>query len=188
MIVGIDEAGRGPLAGAVVVCALALKKKFPYPIKDSKRLSVKKREFIFSWIINNCNYAVSAASQREIEKINILQATYLAAERSITSLIDKNPKLQKAKFIIDGNCFKTNLAIKYECIEKADQKIAEVACASIVAKVTRDYLMTVADFVYPDWDFSQHKGYPTKEHYRLINKYQLSPLHRRNFLKKIKFK
>lgn len=182
MIVGIDEAGRGPLAGAVVVCALALKKKFPYLVKDSKSLSEKKREFIFSWILKNCNYTVSAASQREIEKINILNATYLAATRSITSLINKNPNLKKAQFIIDGNCFKTNLAIKYECIEKADQKIAEVACASIVAKVTRDYLMKVADFLYPNWNFSKHKGYPTREHYSLIKEHQISPLHRRTFL------
>ncbi|MFO8052788.1 MAG: ribonuclease HII [Candidatus Omnitrophota bacterium] len=182
MIVGIDEAGRGPLAGSVVVCALAFRNRFPYSVKDSKGLSIKRREFIFSWILENCDYAVSEASRQEIEKLNILEATYLAAQRAISKLIDKNAKFRKAEFIIDGSCFKTNLNIKYRCLKKADEKIAQVACASVVAKVTRDYMMKVADFVYPEWNFSKHKGYPTKEHYSLIGKYKLSPLHRRTFL------
>ncbi|MCF7873817.1 MAG: ribonuclease HII [Candidatus Omnitrophica bacterium] len=182
MIVGIDEAGRGPLAGSVVVCALAFRNKFPYPIKDSKRLSVQRREFIFSWILKNCDYGVGDASHQEIEKLNILGATYLAAQRAITKLIDKDSKFKKAEFIVDGNCFKTNLDIKYKCCKKADETIAQVACASIVAKVTRDYMMKIADFIYPEWNFSKHKGYPTKEHYLLIDKYKLSPLHRRSFL------
>jgi ribonuclease HII len=187
VIVGIDEAGRGPLAGPVVVCALAFCNKFPYPVKDSKSLSADKRELIFSWILENCDYVVGEASQQEIEELNILNATFLAAQRAISGLIDKDAKFKKAEFIIDGNCFRTTLDIKYKCIKKADQKIAQVACASIVAKVTRDYMMKIADFVYPEWNFSKHKGYPTKEHYLLINQYKLSPLHRRSFLKNLNF-
>ncbi len=187
MIVGIDEAGRGPLAGSVVVCALAFHNKFPYQVKDSKKLSVKKRELIFSWILENCDYAVCAAGQREIEKINISEATYLAAERAIKKLIARKPIFKKANFIVDGTFFKTRLNISYKCLKKADEKIAQVACASIVAKVSRDYLMRVADFIYPHWNFSKHKGYPTKEHYSLIAKHKFSPLHRRTFLKNLDF-
>ncbi|MCF7870624.1 MAG: ribonuclease HII [Candidatus Omnitrophica bacterium] len=187
MIVGIDEAGRGPLAGSVVVCALALRNRFPYPVKDSKALSVKKREFVFSWILKNCDYAVSKAGKEEIEELNILGATYLAAERAIIKLINKDSKFKSADFIIDGSSFKTKLDIKHRSIKKADEKIAQVACASVVAKVTRDYLMQVAGFLYPQWNFPKHKGYPTREHYSLIDKYKLSPLHRRSFLKNINF-
>lgn len=187
MIVGIDEAGRGPLAGSVVACALALGNRFPYPVKDSKALSVKKREAVFSWILKNCDYAVGKASREEIEEINILEATYLAAERAVTKLIKKDSKFKNANFIIDGGSFKTKLDIKYRCIKKADQRIAQVACASVVAKVTRDYLMQLAGFLYPQWNFPKHKGYPTKEHYLLIDKYKLSPLHRRSFLKNLNF-
>jgi ribonuclease HII len=182
MIVGVDEVGRGPLAGSVVVCALAFKNKFPYPVRDSKSLSASRREFIFSWLVKNCYYAVSFADRKEIEHLNILGATFLAAERAITDLIKKYPNCYNAHFIIDGNKFKTSLNIKYTCIKKADKKIAEVACASIIAKVSRDYLMKIADFIYPQWNFSQHKGYPTQEHYRLIDKHRLSPFHRRSFL------
>lgn len=177
-IVGIDEAGRGPLAGPVVACALALKVKFPFPVKDSKSLTAGKREFIFSWILNNCFYAVGLANKAEISKFNITGATYLAAERAIKRLIGEFPSIKSARFIVDGITFKTNLKIRYTCIKKADEKIAEVACASILAKVTRDHLMRIADFIYPHWGFSKHKGYPTKEHYALIKKNKLSPLHR----------
>ncbi len=185
MIVGIDEAGRGPLAGPLAVCALALKDDFPFSIKDSKKLSIKKREFIFSWILDHCLYVVELADLREIESFNISGATYLAGQRAIVRLIKNHPKLKKAYFIVDGIGFKTNLDIKYTCLKKADEKIAEVACASVVAKVTRDYVMRIADFVYPDWDFCQNKGYPTKKHYDLIEKHKVSPLHRRNFIKGI---
>ncbi len=180
---GIDEAGRGPLAGPVAACALCLRNNFPFPVKDSKKLQVSKREFLFSWILGNCHYAVGLAGREEVENFNILGATYLAAERATKKLIRKFPGLAKARFIVDGNSFKTSLKIKYSCLKKADEKIAEVACASIVAKVTRDYLMSVADFIYPQWNFSKHKGYPTKEHYELIRKHKLSPFHRRSFLK-----
>lgn len=182
MIVGIDEAGRGPLAGPVVACALACKKRFPFPLKDSKKLSASKREEIFSWILDNCYQKVAYASKKEVEKLNIAKATYLAAERAIIKLIDSFPFFKKAFYVMDGITFKTRLNVRYTCLKKADEKIVEVACASIVAKVTRDYMMQLADFIYPEWDFGRHKGYPTRKHFRLIAEHSISPFHRRNFI------
>jgi len=181
MIVGIDEAGRGPLAGAVVACALYLKKAPPFVVKDSKAISAKAREEIFSWLVSGAIFGVGVADQKEIDKVNILEATFLAFNRAIKKLIEKAPHLKNADFIIDGNQFRTDLSLKYTCLKKADQKIKEVSCASIVAKVVRDYLMNSVDFLYPEWNFSKHKGYPTAEHFALVKKYPLTPFHRRSF-------
>ena len=181
MIVGIDEAGRGPLAGAVVACALCLKKKPSFKVRDSKALSPSLREGIFHWLTSNSVFAIGIADAIEIDRVNILQATFLAFNRAIKNIIKKNPDLKQAQFIIDGNMFRTDLNLKYKCIIKADEKIQEVSCASIVAKVVRDHLMNMVDFLYPNWNFSKHKGYPTKEHFSLINKHSLSPFHRQSF-------
>jgi len=181
MIIGVDEAGRGPLAGAVVVCALHLKRTPPFLIKDSKALSLRLREEIFSWLISWAVFAVDIANLKEIEKFNILGATFLAFNRAIKKLIEKHPFLEKGKFIIDGNIFRTNLNLNYVCMKKADERVKEVACASIVAKVTRDHLMNYIDFLCPQWNFSKHKGYPTPEHFSLIEKHPLTPFHRRGF-------
>jgi len=181
MIVGVDEAGRGPLAGVVVACALHLKKEPPFVIKDSKKLSALAREEIFSWLFKKAVFAVGIASNQEIDKINILEATLLAFNRAIKELLEKSSKLKKAKFIIDGNHFRSDLNLNYICQPKADTCVKEVSCASIVAKVVRDYLMTSVDFLYPQWNFSQHKGYPTAEHFSLIKKYALTPFHRCSF-------
>jgi ribonuclease HII len=181
MIVGIDEAGRGPLAGAVVACALYLAKEPDFAVKDSKALSASSRQKIFAWLIKNSDFCVKIATVKEIDKFNILEATFLAFNRCIEELLKKLPSLRNATFIIDGNLFRTKLDVNYKCIEKADQKIKEVACASIIAKVTRDYLMHLADFLYPQWNFVQHKGYPTKEHFSLLSEQRPSPIHRRSF-------
>lgn len=181
MIVGVDEVGRGPLAGVVLACALCLKKNPPFKVKDSKALSSHCREDIFSWLQREAVFAVGIANVEEIDQLNILRATFLAFNRAIKGLLKKKSSLSKADFIIDGNIFRTDLKIKYTCIEKADEKIKEVSCASIVAKVTRDYLMNLADFLYPQWEFSRHKGYPTARHFSLIRKYSLTPLHRQSF-------
>ena len=181
MIVGVDEAGRGPLAGVVCGCALYLKKKLPFEVKDSKELTSHAREKIFSWLIGNAVFSVDIATHEEIDKINILNATFLSINRSISRLLKNAPYLKKALFVVDGNIFRTDLDIKYKCIEKADKTVKEVSCASIIAKVTRDHLMNSAHFLYPEWNFAKHKGYPTKEHYSLIRKHALSPLHRRSF-------
>ena len=181
MIVGVDEAGRGPLAGVVVACALHLKKPAPSTVKDSKALSPSLREDIFLWLQSNAIFSVGIAEPREIDKINILEATLLAFDRAIKKLIKKSSRLKQANFIIDGNVFRTSLDVKYTCMKKADEKIKEVSCASIVAKVTRDYLMNFVDFLYPEWDFLRHKGYPTARHFSLIKKHSLTPFHRRSF-------
>jgi len=181
MVVGIDEAGRGPLAGAVVACALALRKKPPFKVRDSKALSANLRQDIFSWLWSNAHFCVDIATHEEIDKFNILEATFLAFNRAIKGLLDKFPRLAKATFIVDGANFRTDLDLDYRCLKGADKKIKEVACASVVAKVARDHLMNSLDFLYPEWNFSKHKGYPTAQHFSLIKKYKLTPFHRRNF-------
>lgn len=181
MIVGIDEAGRGPLAGAVVGCALHLRKTPPWIVKDSKELSADKREAVIPWLLENASYCVGIATVEEIDKLNILEATFLTFNRAIEGLLKKEPRLRGAAFIIDGNLFHTDLNINYICMEKADKKIKEVSCASIIAKVARDYFMKLLDFLYPQWEFRQHKGYPTPAHIALLNKYSLTPFHRRSF-------
>ena len=181
MIVGVDEAGRGPLAGAVVACALHLENNPRFEIKDSKALSARSREEVFSWLIANSAFAVGVADAREIDKINILEATFLAFNRAIIKLIKKRSFLRDADFIIDGTMFKTKLNLNYSCLKKADETVREVSCASIVAKVVRDHLVGNIDFLYPHWSFREHKGYPTAKHFSLIKKHALTPFHRRSF-------
>ncbi|UCC95331.1 MAG: ribonuclease HII [Candidatus Omnitrophota bacterium] len=208
---GVDEAGRGPLAGPVVSCALYLSDELPlliYPTKrakrqqessisirshfencnifaggfrDSKQLSPFLREEAFRWLQDNTVFSVGMATHQEIDRLNILEATFLSFNRAIEGLLKKAPHLKKATFIVDGNSFRTNLAVNYRCVEKADRKIKEVSCASIVAKVTRDHLMNVAHSLFPKWNFFRHKGYPTPEHIWLLEKCKLSPIHRRSF-------
>ncbi len=183
MIVGVDEAGRGPLAGCVVACALYIKNKIDLPIRDSKSLSLFKREFFFEQFRDKVDFSVGIATHQEIDKYNILKATFFAFERAIGSLIKSNPYLKPSTFIIDGNNFDTTLPITYHCIVKADKTVKEVALASIVAKLFRDYLMSVAHFCFPEWNFRKHKGYPTVEHFGYIRKYSFSPLHRKTFIR-----
>lgn len=186
MIVGVDEAGRGPLAGPVVGCALYLQDDaFCKELKDSKKLTPAKREELFHWLMRSSIFSIGCVSHRDIDKYNILEATMICFNRAIQGLLDKAAFLKDATFIIDGNMFRTKLDIKYRCIVGADSKFREVSAASIVAKVIRDYLMHVADFLYPRWKFSQHKGYPTKQHRELIKQKGWCDFHRISFLKKI---
>lgn len=182
MVVGLDEAGRGPLAGVVVACALHLIKKPPFRVRDAKVLSPQRREEIFSWLAKNSVFAVDIADVNEIDRFNILEATFLAFNRAIKRIIKKFPPLKEAKFIVDGSIFRTSLNLNYTCLTKADEKIEEVSCASVVAKVTRDHLMNSLSFLYPQWNFSKHKGYPTAEHFLLLKKHPLTPFHRRSFI------
>lgn len=181
MIVGVDEAGRGPLAGVVTACALSLNKNLPFAVRDSKELSASQREKIAGWLFGNSLFSVATAGPAEIDRYNILEATFLAFNRAIKGLLGKASYLRQAEFIIDGTLFRTELDIKYTCLKKADKKIKEVSCASIIAKVVRDHFMRTADFLYPQWNFAKHKGYPTKEHFSLLRKLPLTPLHRRSF-------
>ena len=181
IICGVDEAGRGPLAGPVYAAAVILPKgHIVEGVNDSKKLSEKKREMLFETIISECVcYSVGTASEQEIDEINILQATFLAMKRAVNGLSVK-PDIA----LIDGNK-KPGLHIVEWDIIKGDSKSANIAAASIIAKVSRDrYMLEMAE-KYPQYQFERHKGYGTKLHYEMIEKYGISPIHRKTFLKKI---
>jgi len=174
MIAGVDEVGRGCLAGPVVAASVILKR----PIKglmDSKRLSSKKREDLSQIIIKNSIFAIGAADSQEIDQINILQASLLAMQRSLEKL-DIQPK----KVLVDGNhIFETSIEI--EAIVGGDNLIPSISAASIVAKVFRDRLMMAYSKEFPNYGFDKHKGYPTKLHKEMLKKYGLTRIHRRTF-------
>ena len=180
LICGVDEAGRGPLAGDVYAAAVI----FPNGvliegINDSKKLSEKKREELFSVITQKAmSYSIATASVEEIEDINILNAAMLAMKRAVEAL-SVTPEL----VLVDGN--KTpDIAPKALAVIKGDAKSQSVAAASILAKVARDRYMREIDLKYPQYQFSKHKGYGTKLHYEMIDKYGVSDIHRMSFLKK----
>lgn len=178
-ICGVDEAGRGPLAGPVVAAACILPIDCVIDgLNDSKKLSEKKRELLFDEIqAKAIAYSVAFASNQEIDQLNILNATMLAMARAIEGLP------QKADFaIVDGNCIR-NFPIPAITIVKGDAKSPSIAAASILAKVTRDRYCMEMDAMYPEYNFKKHKGYPTKEHRELVMQYGPCPLHRRTFLK-----
>lgn len=180
-ICGVDEAGRGPLAGPVFAAAVILPIDCEIEgLNDSKKLSEKKREELFDVITEKAvSFCVASASVEEIEEINILQATFLAMRRAVEGLD------VKADFaFVDGNR-KPALDIDQSTLVKGDARCPSIAAASILAKVSRDRLMSEIDKQYPEYKFSQHKGYGTKLHYEMIEKYGISPVHRRSFLKKI---
>lgn len=180
IICGIDEAGRGPLAGPVYAAAVILPKGHIIEgVNDSKKLSEKKREQLFDKIIDECiSYGIGIADEKEIDEINILQATFLAMRRAVDNL---NVKPDIA--LIDGNK-KPGLDIEQWDIVKGDSKSASISAASILAKVSRDrYMLEMAE-KYPEYQFEKHKGYGTKLHYEMIEKYGVSPIHRKTFLKK----
>ncbi len=180
-IAGLDEAGRGPLAGPVVASGVIINPLIdlmPYKkIKDSKELSFRQREYFFNLIIKDpfIEYKICQVSEKTIDKINILQATKKAMQNIAKSL---NPDF----LIIDGN-FKIKSNIPQKAIIKADKKILSCQMASILAKVFRDRLMIKNDKKYLGYNFKNNKGYPTKEHYRLIKKNGICDIHRKTFLK-----
>lgn len=180
-ICGVDEAGRGPLAGPVCAAAVILPFGFcPDGLNDSKKLSEKKREKLYDQITAEAlSYAVAFADVEEIEALNILNATYLAMNRAIAAL-DYSPALA----IIDGNR-SDGIEIANRTIVGGDGKCASIAAASILAKVTRDRYMIEMAEKYPQYHFEQHKGYGTRLHYAAIREYGPCELHRPSFLKKI---
>lgn len=181
IVCGIDEAGRGPLAGPVYAAAVILPKGYVVEgVNDSKKLSEKKREFLFDKIKEEAiAYSIATASSEEIDEINILQATFLAMRRAVEGL-----ELKPDIALIDGN--KTpGLDIAQRAIVKGDAKSANIAAASILAKVSRDRYMVKMAEIYPEYQFEKHKGYGTKLHYEMLEKYGISPIHRKTFLKKI---
>ena len=180
LVCGIDEAGRGPLCGPVCAAAVILPMDFlPEGINDSKKLSEKKREALFDLITDNAvAYAVKMVSAAEIDEINILQATFKAMRECVAEL-DPSPDYA----LIDGNR-SPKLSIPEQLIVKGDAKSVSIAAASILAKVSRDRYMYDLDRRYPEYCFSKHKGYGTKLHYEMLEKYGPCPEHRLTFLKK----
>ena len=181
LICGVDEAGRGPLAGPVCAAAVILPRSLDIPgLNDSKKLSEKKREELFDVICREAAaYGVAFAGVEEIEKFNILNATFLAMNRAIAKL-GVMPELA----LIDGNR-NTGIEINSRCIVKGDSKCADIAAASILAKVTRDRYMYEMAEKYPQYHFDKHKGYGTKLHYEAIREFGPSPIHRMSFLRKM---
>ncbi|MCL2827777.1 MAG: ribonuclease HII [Oscillospiraceae bacterium] len=179
-ICGVDEAGRGPLAGPVVAAAVILPKDAELPgLGDSKKLTEQQREALFEEIqAIALAYGIGHADVEEIDQVNILNATYLAMNRAIAAL-DIPPEL----CLIDGN---RSDGIKYpnRCIVGGDGVCASIAAASILAKVTRDRFMVELHQQYPQYGFDRHKGYPTKAHYTALDTYGPAPVHRRTFLRK----
>ena len=180
LICGVDEAGRGPLAGPVCAAAVILPPNIEIPgLNDSKKLSDKKRRELYPIIKEKAiAYGIAFADHQEIDQINILQATYLAMERAIEQLSVK-PELA----LIDGNRAK-DFGIPVETVIHGDSLSASIAAASVLAKVTRDdYMLKMAE-QYPGYDFEIHKGYGTKAHYAALTAHGPSPIHRMSFLKK----
>jgi ribonuclease HII len=181
IICGIDEAGRGPLAGAVYAAAVILPEGLNIDgLNDSKQVPEKKRELLFDIIKEKAiDFCIASASENEIDTYNILNATFIAMKRAVAGL-----KIKPEIIFVDGNQ-DPKFEIPTLCIVKGDSKSASIAAASILAKVARDRYMVELDKQYPQYMFAKHKGYPTKLHYEMIEKYGISPIHRLSFLKKI---
>lgn len=181
IVCGVDEAGRGPLAGPVYAAAVILPDGLDdLGINDSKKLSEKKREALFDVICEKAiAYGIGTASETEIDEINILNAAFLAMKRAVEAMSVK-PDL----VLVDGNR-KPNTGYEEITLVKGDSKSISIAAASILAKVSRDRYMKELSAKYPEYKFEQHKGYGTKLHYEMIEKYGILPDHRRSFLKKI---
>ena len=181
IICGVDEAGRGPLAGPVYAAAVILPSDCVIEgLNDSKKLTEKKREALFDEIKEKAlAYGIASADEKEIDEINILNATFLAMKRAIASLSVK-PDLA----LIDGNQ-KPHTDIEEVTVIKGDAKSMSIAAASVLAKVSRDRFMLEVAEKYPQYEFERHKGYGTKLHYEKIAQYGVCDIHRRTFLKKI---
>ena len=176
-IAGVDEVGRGPLAGAVVAAAVILDPNNPIKgLTDSKKLTEKKREALSKEIKDKAlSWSLGRAEQEEIDDINILQASLLAMKRAVEGL-----NIQPDHVQIDGNrCPDMNYSM--EAIIKGDTLIPEIGAASIIAKVARDHEMVELDKLYPEYGFAGHKGYPTKKHREALEKYGVTPIHRKSF-------
>ncbi len=180
-VCGIDEAGRGPLAGPVFAAAVVLPVDCEIPgLNDSKKLTEKKREALFEVIIEKAiAYSVASASEKEIDEINILNATYLAMNRAFDGLSVK-PDMA----LIDGNR-EPGVDAMQKTVVKGDSKSMSIAAASILAKVSRDRYMLEIAKLYPQYEFQKHKGYGTKLHYERIRENGISDVHRKTFLKVI---
>jgi len=182
MIAGVDEAGRGPLAGPVMAAAVVLTKEqkkslLSMGLTDSKKLSPARREKIMAAMLDmGVIWRAKAASNRKIDRINILQASLWAMGKAVTAL-----PCSFSKVVVDGTFKIPGLVFEQEALPKADSLVPEVAAASIFAKVLRDRVMVVYDKVYPGYGFAKHKGYPTKVHIEALSKLGTTPIHRLSF-------
>ncbi len=181
LICGVDEAGRGPLAGPVCAAAVILPPDLELEgLNDSKKLSEKRREALYPLICEQAlAYGIAFASEQEIDELNILQATFLAMHRAVGQL-----GLKPDLALVDGNREPDFGDIPVRTIIKGDSRSANIAAASILAKVTRDRFMLEQDAVYPQYGFAVHKGYGTQKHYAALREFGPCPIHRRSFLKK----
>jgi ribonuclease HII len=189
-ILGVDEAGRGPLAGPVVAAAVCLKHfAFKHPINDSKKMTAKAREAAFYEIFENAYVGIGIMSEKTIDIVNILNASHLAMEMAVKDLIIRLPQeltarkdfTEQVTLLIDGNMFRSQLPYKYQTIVGGDGRSLSIACASIIAKVYRDRILAVYDKIFPQYGFAQHKGYPTESHRSAIQKHGSSIIHRKSF-------
>jgi ribonuclease HII len=180
-VCGVDEAGRGPLAGPVCAAACILPVGLEIPgLNDSKKLSPQKREELYHVIVESAlSYGIAFASVEEIEALNILNATFLAMNRAIGQL---SP--EPALALIDGNR-NSGIRIPSRCVVRGDSLCADIAAASVLAKVTRDRYMLAMAEEYPQYGFEKHKGYGTALHYNALRSYGPCPIHRPSFLKKM---
>ena len=180
LVCGVDEAGRGPLAGPVYAAAVILPKHLQIPgLNDSKKLSDKRRRELYPVICDQAlAYGIGFATEQEIDEINILQATFLAMERAMAQL-----KIRPDLALIDGNRQK-DFGLPVKTIVKGDSRSANIAAASVLAKVSRDDWMIAMAEKYPEYGFEIHKGYGTRAHYQALEAYGPSPIHRMSFLKK----
>lgn len=189
-VVGIDEAGRGPLAGPVVAAAVALQDHhFQSKIGDSKSLSAREREQAFHEIYNKAYVGVGIINETVIDRENILQATFLAMDNAVMQLVSRMPGAgaparpgdELFYLLIDGNSFQSDLPYGFRTVVQGDQKVLSIMCASIVAKVTRDRILQIYHQILPQYGFDKHKGYPTRQHKQAIKDFGVSFIHRRTF-------
>lgn len=190
-VIGADEAGRGPLAGPVVACAAAfmdiskrgLEKDYKFKlIKDSKLLSEKQREKLYDFIHEHFYVGIGICDHKTIDRINILEATYLAMKKALDDLLRKSKiKNKKIIILIDGNKTVASCSYDQKAIIGGDSLVKSISAASIIAKVTRDRMMREAHKKYPQYDFAKHKGYGTRLHMEMIKKHGACEIHRRSF-------
>lgn len=196
VVVGIDEAGRGPLAGPVVASAVAFKNLNSISndsfindvrwdlVRDSKKLSEKQREKAFAFVGENFYVGVGVCDNGTIDRINILEATYLAMKKAVSALIRNIEKEQKSMryiILVDGNKEIPNLSVEQEAVIGGDKIVKSIAAASIIAKVTRDRIMKEYDKKWPEYGFAKHKGYGTKVHMETLEKCGACDIHRQSF-------
>ena len=176
-IAGVDEVGRGPLAGPVTACAVVLDmSRIPEGLNDSKKLSAKRRESLAEAILACAEVSVASASVEEIDELNILRASHLAMERAVAGLLTPPDHC-----LIDGNLIPKGLTVSAEAIVKGDSKSVSISAASIVAKIRRDYVMSALAQQYPGYGWETNAGYPSKSHRLALQNLGVTPHHRRSF-------